>query len=94
MDVFPWVIITLVILGVVVGIAMIFFLIRRGEPSKMAGSAYLTFFIVGISYLSLGISLSFVLPQDTELFNFFTFMGIIFTAMGLSNIDKWRKKPD
>lgn len=93
MDGLPWIIISLVIAGVAIGLILVLFIVRKGKPAEMTGSAYLTFFIIGISYLSVGISLSFIYSQDTDFFNFFTFMGIIFTAMGLANIDKWKKKP-
>ena len=92
MDGILWIIVTLVALGVIVGLAMILLLVRRGKTKEMTGSTYFTFFIMGITYLALGISFSFIFSQDTEIFNFFTFMGIIFTAMGLSNIEKWKKK--
>lgn len=94
MDSITWIIISLVAIGIIIGLAITFITIRRRKGIEMTGSEYLTFFIIGVSYLALGIALSFVFPQDTDFFNFFTFMGIIFTAMGLSNIDKWRKKRD
>lgn len=94
MDSFTWLIVTIVILGVALGIAVALIIVRRGKVVERDGRYYLTFFIIGVSYLSIGIALSFVYSQDTDFFNFFTFLGIIFTAMGLSNIDKWRKKPE
>ncbi len=93
MDAFPWIIISIVVLGVIVGLAVALFLIRRRRGIEMTGAEYRTFFIIGIAYLVVGITLSFVYSPDTGFFNFFTFMGIIFTAMGLANIDKWKKKP-
>lgn len=94
MDGLPWLIISLVVLGVIVGIAAGAMILRRGKKAEMNGRQYLSFFIIGLAYLAVGISLSFIYSYEAGFFNFFTFLGIIFTAMGLSNIDKWRRKPD
>lgn len=94
MDGYLWIIVTLVALGVIIGLAVALMLVKGKRPREMTGAEYRSFFIIGVVYLAAGIILTFVFPGDMDIFNFFTFMGIIFTAMGLSNIDKWRKKPD
>ncbi len=94
MDGLTWIIASIVVLGVIVGLSLILLIIRRDRLSEESRPVYLTFFIMGVTYLALGISLSFVYPMDTDILNFFTFMGIIFTAYSLINYKKWRKKPD
>lgn len=52
---------------------------------------YRYFFIIGLSYLIVGITVSFAFQGDVSHFNFFVFMVMIFTAMGLANTDNWKK---
>lgn len=90
----PWLIISIVMLALIVGIGVVFILIRRKRGVEIGGKEYKSFFYIGIGYLVVGIVLGFVFPQDVTYFNFFTIMGILFAAMGLGNIEKWRKKRD
>ena len=87
-----FIILTLVTIAVIVGIAIAMLLITGKQKREMTGKDYRAFFYIGIAYLAGGITLTLIFPHQMEYFNFFTFMGIIFTAMGLSNLDKWRKK--
>lgn len=88
---FPFIIITFVTLAVILGVAIMLILVYRKKGTKMTGKDYRAFFVMGLSYLVVGIIMSFTFPGDVPYFNFFVFMGIIFTAMGLSNIDKWKQ---
>lgn len=87
-----WVILSFVTLAVIIGIAVVFVLVARRRGMELSGKDYRYFFYIGLVYLIGGIVLSFVFPSDVPYFNFFVFMGIIFTAMGLSNFEKWKKK--
>lgn len=86
------IVLTFVILAIIAGIMIAVILIAGKQKREMTGKDYRYFFYIGIAYLSGGIALTLIFPRDMEYFNFFTFMGIIFTAMGLSNLDKWRRK--
>lgn len=87
-----WVLISVTILLIVVALTAAMFIIRKRKGVELKGTDYRAFFYIGIAYLILGIALSFVFPQEVDFLNFFVFLGIIFTAMGLGNIDKWRKR--
>ena len=91
MDLQIWVLGMFVTIAVLIGLAIAFVLISRRRGIEMTGKDYRYFFYIGVVYLAIGIALSFVYPQDTSFFNFFVFMGLIFTAMGLANIDKWKR---
>lgn len=86
------IVLTFVILAIIAGIMIAVILIAGKQKREMTGKDYRYFFYIGIAYLLGGIALTLIFPRDMEYFNFFTFMGIIFTAMGLSNLDKWRRK--
>lgn len=85
-------ILTFVTLAIIIGIAIMAVLLVRKRKLELSGKDYRYFFYIGLVYLIGGIVLSLIFPSDVSYFNFFVFMGIIFTAMGLSNIDKWRRK--
>lgn len=87
-----WVILSSVTLAVIIGIAVVFVLVARKRKTELSGKDYRYFFYIGLVYLIGGVVLSFIFPVDVSYFNFFVFMGIIFIAMGLSNLDKWKKK--
>lgn len=91
MDVLAWIIISVVIIAVILGLLMAFLIFWRRRGEEMRGKDYKYFLYVGLAYLMIGIVLSFLFPQDVDYINGFTFFGIIFTAMGLANIEKWRK---
>ena len=76
----PWISISVVIGLIVVGLAIIFAVRNKG---KKVEPDYRTFFILGITWLPLGIA------TDN---NAFLFMGIVFMVLGLVNKDKWNKE--
>lgn len=91
MDSLTWIIISTVVLAVILGILVALILIWRKKGAEMTGKDYRYFFYIGLAYLIIGIVLSIIFPKDVDYINGFSFFGIIFTAMGLANIDKWRK---
>lgn len=88
-----FIILVFVALAIIVGLAIAVILISGKQKREMTERDYRYFFYFGIAYLAAGIILTLIFPRDMEYFNFFTFMGIIFTSIALSNLDKWRKKP-
>lgn len=61
---------------------------RNSEPIKEVD--YRVFFIMGISFLPLGIVLSFVVGNPG--FIGFIGLGICYIVIGLANKDKWKKE--
>ena len=92
----------LVIIGITIGIGLILIgvlvavtLKRKGGESK--GIDYRAFYILGISFLPLGIIYEIVFfVSGTKIFLIlgFAFVGIGFSylAIGLGNRDKWKKQ--
>ena len=75
----------LVILGILITIV---FLLRKKE-TKFEEPDYQVFFIMGISFLPLGIVFTIAIGPA---FIGFTGIGICYMAIGLANRDKWKKK--
>jgi predicted permease len=61
---------------------------KKKEPTKEVD--YRAFFIMGISFLPLGIVLSFVVGNPG--FIGFIGLGIFYIVIGLANKDKWKKE--
>jgi len=76
----PWILISIAILIVLIGIAAVTIIKARKEPKE---PDYRTWFIMGISWIPLGIALDN--PG-------FWAMGLIFMIIGLANKDKWKKE--
>ncbi len=72
----PWIIIGIIVLG-----ALVAFLIFKKK--KETPTDYRALFIVGVSWLPLGIA--------TEN-HAFTAIGIVFMVLGLKNKDKWKEQ--
>ena len=93
MNGFPW-----IIIGIIVGLVLVGSLIvvafKKRKKGKSQTINYRTFFILGISFLPLGIifEISFFL-SDTKVFLVLGLaviaMGMSYIAIGLANRDKW-----
>ncbi|KYK26785.1 hypothetical protein AYK20_08590 [Thermoplasmatales archaeon SG8-52-1] len=79
------IIVVLVILGIL--LALVFFI--RKQDRKFEEPDYQTFFILGMSFLSLGIVFILVINPG---FIAFIGIGICYMAIGLANKNKWKKK--
>jgi flagellar basal body-associated protein FliL len=87
-----WILISifLFIIAVIIGIIVFFtFRINQKEGVKREVD-YRAFFIIGISFLPLGIVLTFVVGNPG--FIGFMGLGIAYIAIGLTNKDKWKKE--
>jgi hypothetical protein len=75
----PWILIAVFVL--IILLAAVALVLRKGKQQK---PSYKTFFIMGITWLPLGIVLD----------NYaLTGMGVIFMVIGLLNRDKWEDEP-
>ncbi|MFC1873686.1 hypothetical protein ACFLYX_00100 [Chloroflexota bacterium] len=95
MNISPFVIIGIVVGLILVGILAVIAL-RKHEEGKSKETDYRAFFILGISFLPLGIIYEIVFfVSGTKVFLVlgiaFIGMGISYLAIGLGNKDKWKK---
>lgn len=85
-----WILISifLSIFAVIIGI-IVYFTVRVNQNNGGTREVdYRAFFIMGISFLPLGIVLTFVV--DNPGFIGFIGLGIAYIAIGLANKDKWK----
>ena len=93
MDGFPWIIIGLVVGLVLVGIILVV-LYRRKKEKKFQEIDYRAFFILGVTFLPLGVLYEIIyFVADIMVFLVlglaFIAMGITYLGVGLKNRDKW-----
>lgn len=88
----PWLLSSIAVLAILIGLVAVFAIVRRKKGKELTGPDYRYFFYIGMAYLIIGVALSYLFPGDVPYFNFFVILGVLFTAMGAANIDKWRKK--
>jgi FtsH-binding integral membrane protein len=94
MGTFPFVLIGICIGLILVGIVAVFFW-KRNKEGKAKGTGYRVLFILGITFLTLGIIYEIVFFASGK--TVFLVLGITFIGMGLSylaislgNRDKWK----
>lgn len=96
MDGFPWIMIMIIVGLMLVGILVMVSLRRKKEGSSK-GTGYRTIFILGITFLPLGIIYEIIfLVSDQKVFLVlglsFIAMGLSYLAIGLGNKEKWNKQ--
>jgi hypothetical protein len=86
-----WLVISALIVAVLVIIGLILTLVifKKKKEGKMGEPNYQAFFVLGISFLVLGIILASSISPG---FYGFVGLGIVYMAIGLANRDKWIKK--
>lgn len=90
MSIWIFISIFLFIIAVFIGI-IVFFTLRINQKEGVKKEVdYRVFFIIGISFLPLGIVLTFVVGNPG--FIGFMGLGIAYIAIGLANRDKWKKQ--
>lgn len=93
MDAIPWVLVTVVILGVLLGVALLL-IVRSKQPRRVN---YRSYFVMGVVWIPTGVVLS-LLPwvlhgEDISFIGvFFITVGLAYMAIGLVNRDKWGKQ--
>lgn len=75
------------ILLLIVGIVTLLILLKKRKERKMEEPDYRAFFIMGISFLPLGIILSVVVSVGLLAI---AALGLIYIIIGLTNRDKWK----
>ena len=83
---YPMIILAFISL-LVIGIATWAVTPHTGTGRSLAGD-YRIFYILGVTWLSLGVTLSIALKQAE--FWGMGIVGLIFTLIGLMNLNKWR----
>lgn len=73
------------ILGIIIVIAVAMVMYYRKNPDKKRETDYYTFFVIGLTWLPLGI----VFMTIGDYGSFFFIMGLVFITLGLTNKDKW-----
>jgi uncharacterized membrane protein HdeD (DUF308 family) len=94
MNDFPWIIAVIIIGLVLLGIIVAFMFTKR-QKSKPRANHYRTLFILGITFLPLGILYEIVFfVSGTIVFLVlglaFVGMGLPYLVIGLANRDKWQ----
>jgi 4-amino-4-deoxy-L-arabinose transferase-like glycosyltransferase len=87
-----WVLISIALVAILVllGIAITFiFWKKKKEDNNKVETDYRAFFIMGISFLPMGIIFTIVISPA---FISFLALGLIYMSIGLINRDKWKKK--
>lgn len=93
MDAIPWILVTILILAVLLGVVLLL-IVRSKQPRRVN---YRSYFVMGIVWSPTGIVLS-LLPwllhgEDISFIGvFFVAVGLAYTAIGLINRDKWGKQ--
>ena len=86
-----WILISifLIIIFVIIGIALGLVYWKKNKEETLKETDYRVFFILGISFLPMGIIFTTVISPA---FISFIALGIIYMIIGLVNRDKWNKK--
>jgi hypothetical protein len=79
----------ILIITIFILIVTVLWMKKKGNEGKRKEIDYRAFFIMGISFLPLGIVLTFVVGNPG--FIGFMGLGIAYIAIGLANKDKWKK---
>ena len=90
MNGFPIILITIIIGFIIVGVLVALLLWKlRHEKKPKKEPDYRAFFIMGISFLPVGIIFTAAISPG---FIGFTAIGLIYMTIGLANRDKWKKQ--
>jgi len=89
MSTIAYIMIGILVITLLVLIATIFIVKKKKKEESNKESDYRAFFIMGISFLPLGIIFTVTISPA---FIGFIGMGIIYIAIGLANRDKWKKE--
>jgi len=89
----PWILVSILVVLVLLGIVMIVAARRRKGPRSVD---YRNYFVMGVIWLALG-PIMILLPwllhgeEPSFAFSFFLVMGLAYAIVGLRNRDKWGK---
>jgi len=91
MSAIAYIMIGILVITLLVLIATIFIVKKKKKEAPYKEPDYRAFFIMGISFLPLGIIFTVTISPA---FIGFVGMGTIYMAIGLANRDKWEKKEE
>jgi len=80
-----WTILTALIAILIIGLGVLFLYYKRKDPNYAHEPDYRVFFILGITWLPLGIATNNPI---------FWGMGAVLMVAGLANRDKWKEQPN
>ena len=88
-----WILISIFLIAilVIIGIALILVYRKKNKEGSFKEPDYRAFFIIGISFLPLGIVFTSTISPA---FIGFLAIGICYIAIGLANRDKWKNKEE
>jgi flagellar basal body-associated protein FliL len=89
MDGLIFIVIGIIAILVILGILLTMLFLIRKEDRKCEEPDYQAFFIIGFSFLPLGIIFTIIVGPA---FIGFTGIGICYMAIGLANKDKWERR--
>ena len=86
-----WILVTLLIgvFAVIVGVIVFYIMLKKQKEGTVKDPDYRAFFIMGISFLPIGIIFTTTISPA---FISFIALGVLYMLIGLSNRDKWKKK--
>lgn len=93
----PIILIAIVAVLVITGILLVFVMWKRQKDGKQMETDYRAFFIMGVTFLPIGIAMMIVyllagLPFVIALP--FVVLGLVYLVISLNNRDKWKRKND
>jgi hypothetical protein len=83
--------ILLIAISVIIGIALVLVYRKKNKEGTFKEPDYRAFFIMGVSFLPMGIIFTTVISPA---FIGFLGIGVCYMAIGLANRDKWHKKEE
>ena len=88
-----WMLITILlgVIAVIIGVIVLFVMQKKKKEGTYKEPDYRSFFIMGISFLPMGIIFTAVISPA---FISFIALGVLYMLIGLSNRDKWIKKEE
>jgi hypothetical protein len=90
MSIIAVIMIGILLIAIFVLIVTIYWVKKYGKDERIKEVDYRAFFIIGMSFLPIGIVLTFVVGNPG--FIGFMGLGIAYIAIGLANKDKWKKE--
>jgi hypothetical protein len=86
---FPLIMISIAMIILLIGVIVAVYVYKKRKHGIIEKSNYQAFFIMGISFLAMGIIFTSSINPG---FIGFIALGIIYMTIGLANRDKWEKK--
>lgn len=89
MNLFPWILLILLVLSVIVGVITVFVVKRKRRQGKTDDPDYRALFVLGICFLPMGLVLS--ITTENPGFYGIAAMGLVFLIVGIAHKDEWKE---